>query len=84
MIDHYTSNAAGFNGGIGLTYKFSKFSNERFYVEARYVYVPKPKRYGVTVAQVHHATLQLLHRLELLSANSDRTSYIPVNFGIRF
>ena len=25
--------------GFGLTYKFSKFSNERFYVEARYVLV---------------------------------------------
>ena len=38
-IDHYTSNAVGVNGGFGLTYKFSKFSNERFYMEARYVYM---------------------------------------------
>jgi hypothetical protein len=37
-IDKYTSNAFGVNGGLGLTYKFSRFAGERFYVEARYVY----------------------------------------------
>jgi hypothetical protein len=26
-IDHYTSNAPGFNGGFGLTYKFSRFAD---------------------------------------------------------
>jgi hypothetical protein len=29
-IDSYTSNAVGFNGGFGLTYKFSRFSGEKF------------------------------------------------------
>jgi hypothetical protein len=29
-FDHYTSNAPGFNAGIGLTYKFSRFADERF------------------------------------------------------
>src|SRR5205807_1091715 len=36
--DKYTSNAFGVNGGLGFTYKFSRFAGERFFVEARYVY----------------------------------------------
>jgi len=52
VIDHYTSNAVGVNGGIGLTYKFSKFSKERFYVEARYVFIPNSQRYGLTAQNV--------------------------------
>ena len=44
--DHYISNAVGVNGGFGLTYKFSKFSNQRFYMEARYVYVANEQRPG--------------------------------------
>ena len=30
IIDHYTSNAPGFNAGFGLTYKFSKFAQGAF------------------------------------------------------
>ena len=57
IIDHYTSNAVGFNAGLGLTYKFSKFSNERFYGEVRYVFVDNSHRPGVN----GHEYLQLRH-----------------------
>jgi hypothetical protein len=80
-IDHYTSNAAGFNGGIGLTYKVSKFSNERFYVEARYVFIPNSQRYGYTAANI--ATTNY-NGWNAYPANSNRTTYIPVKFGLRF
>jgi hypothetical protein len=82
-IDHYTSNAVGVNGGFGLTYKFSKFSNERFYMEARYVYIPNSQRIGVTAANV--ATFGATYNgYNYYPANSNRTTFIPVNFGIRF
>jgi len=80
-IDHYTSNAVGVNGGFGLTYKFSKFSNERFYMEARYVYIPNSQRYGVTAQNVASSPL---NATDFYPANSNRTTYIPVKFGIRF
>jgi hypothetical protein len=82
-IDHYTSNAAGVNGGLGLTYKFSKFSNERFYVEARYVLIANQHRPGVTAAS-STATLNAYNGFNLYPQNSNRTSYIPIKFGIRF
>jgi hypothetical protein len=80
-IDHYTSNAPGANGGIGLTYKFSKFSNERFYVEARYVAIFNKQRFGYTSATI---TRDLNNNTNLYPANSNRTTYIPIKFGIRF
>jgi hypothetical protein len=80
-IDHYTSNSAGFSGGIGLTYKVSKFSNERFYVEARYVFIPNSQRIGYTATNV--ATTNY-NGYDAYPANSNRTTYIPVKFGLRF
>jgi len=91
-IDHYTSNAPGFSGGFGITYKFSRFSNERFYLEARYVFVDNSQRYGYTVNDI--TIPQSLARPEysasspdpnnLYPANSNRTTYIPIKVGIRF
>ena len=83
MIDHYTSNAGGVNGGFGLTYKFSKFSNERFYVEARYVLVLDETRAGVT-ASTPTSVLNAYSGTDYYPANSHRTTYIPIKFGIRF
>ena len=80
-IDKYTSNAPGFNGGFGLTYKLSRFSNERFYVEARYVYVANKQRFGYTAANVASAPLTATN---FYPANSNRTTYIPIKVGIRF
>jgi hypothetical protein len=80
-FDHYTSNAFGVNGGFGLTYKFSRFSNERFYVEARYVLMLNSQRTGVTTANVATSPL---NATDYYPANSDRTTYIPIKVGIRF
>jgi len=80
-IDKYTSNAPGFNGGLGLTYKFSRFSNERFYLEARYVFVDNSHRAGFTVANESSITATSTN---LYPANSNRTTYIPIKAGIRF
>ena len=80
-IDHYTSNAFGVNGGVGLTYKFSRFSNARFYVEARYVLMLDSQRTGVTSANVATSPL---NATDFYPANSDRTTYIPIKVGIRF
>ena len=82
-IDHYTSNAVGVNGGFGLTYKFSKFSNERLYMEARYVYIPNSQRFGFTAAD-STTTIENYTGYNYYPANSNRTTYIPVKFGIRF
>jgi hypothetical protein len=80
-IDKYTANAPGFSGGFGLTYKFSRFSNERFYGEVRYVFVDNSHRPGFTVANEASITATSTN---LYPANSNRTTYIPVKFGIRF
>ena len=80
-VDHYTSNAFGVNGGVGVTYKFSHFSNERFYVEARYVFMLDSQRTGVTSANVATSSLSAT---DFYPANSNRTTYIPIKVGIRF
>jgi hypothetical protein len=69
------------NGGVGLTYKFSRFSNARFYVEARYVLMLDSQRTGVTSANVATSPL---NATDFYPANSDRTTYIPIKVGIRF
>ena len=69
-IDKYTSNAVGFNGGLGLTYRPSRFSGERFYVEARYVYVDNQPRAASNT--------------NLYPPNANQTYYVPVTFGLRF
>jgi hypothetical protein len=80
-VDHYTSNAAGVNGGFGLTWKFSHFSSERFYMEARYVFMANQGRTGYTAANVATTGYS---GYDAYPANSHRTTYIPVKFGIRF
>lgn len=78
-VDHYTSNAPGFDGGIGLTYKFSRFANERFYAEARYVYVDNKFRPGIT-----NDTVLTYTGYNYFPENSNTTSYFPIKFGLRF
>jgi hypothetical protein len=80
-FDQYVSNAVGFNGGFGLTYKFSRFSNERLYAEARYVFIDNSQRYGYTAANVNTTTY---NGYNAFPANSNRTTYLPIKFGIRF
>jgi hypothetical protein len=90
-ICHYSSNAPGFNGGFGLTYKFSKFSNQRFYMEARYVFMDNSYRPGLTAANSTTPPYGspgnpggTYTGFNAYPANSNRTTYIPVKFGIRF
>jgi hypothetical protein len=76
-IDEYTSNAFGINGGVGLTYKFSRFASQRLYVEGRYVYTfnsPRAFDYG----DVN------FNDVNVFPQNSAKTSFIPITFGIRF
>lgn len=80
-VDHYTSNAFGVNAGFGLTYKLSKFANERLYVEGRYVYMLNSQRYGYTAANV---LTTLYAGYDAYPENSNRTAYIPITVGLRF
>jgi hypothetical protein len=76
-IDKYTSNAVGVNGGVGATYKFSRFASTRFYVEARYVYTFNSARqfsFGDANGNGFNVFPQI----------SAKTGYIPVTFGVRF
>jgi hypothetical protein len=79
----YTSNAPGFAGGFGLTYKFSHFSGERFYAEARYVFIDNSQRYGYTAADAEAGTIPVT-ATNFYPANSNRTTYIPIKVGLRF
>jgi len=83
VVDHYTSNAVGFNGGLGVTYKFSRFSSERFYAEVRYVFVDNSLRNGITIANMNSSANNYLVANDF-PANSNHTSYLPINVGIRF
>ena len=78
-IDDYTSNSVGVNGGIGFTYKFSKFANERFYGEVRYVHTFNSYRPESTINA--DGTVS---GYNFFSQNSLSTDYIPVKFGVRF
>lgn len=78
-FDHYTSNAPGFDGGFGFTYKISRFANERFFAEVRYTYMLNTYKPGLTVANAPTYTGN-----NLFPENSQRTAYIPVKFGLRF
>lgn len=80
-IDHYTSNAIGVNGGFGFTFKPSRFANEKFYAEARYVFVDNPQRQGFTI---NNFTASTATSTNFYPANSNKTTYIPIKFGIRF
>jgi hypothetical protein len=84
IIDHYTSNAPGVNGGLGLTLKFSRFSNQRLYVEGRYVVVFNEQRIGLTSSNVNTAFGRSFTGFNFYPANSNRTTYIPIKVGIRF
>jgi len=80
-IDKYTSNAPGFNGGLGFTYRPSRFAGEKFFVEARYVYIDNKSRpyYDGTKGTSLSATY-----FNLFPQNSNTTSYVPVTVGLRF
>ena len=80
-IDKYTSNAPGFDGGIGMTYKAGRFSSERIFVEARYVFVDNQQKAGFTVNNYTQITATSTN---FYPANSNRTTYTVYKAGIRF
>ena len=76
-IDKYTSNAFGVNGGLGLTYKFSRFAGERFFVEGRYVYTfNSARQFSLGDANGNG--------FNVFPQNSAKTGFIPITFGVRF
>jgi hypothetical protein len=76
-IDKYTSNAFGVNGGLGFTYKVSRFASTRFFVEGRYVYTFNSQR-QFSFGDANG------NGFNVFPQNSARTSYIPITFGLRF
>lgn len=75
-IDKYTSNAFGLNGGIGFTYKLSRFASTKFYAEARYVWTDNSRRpYDISGTTSY---------FNAFPQNSAPTTWIPVTFGLRF
>jgi hypothetical protein len=87
VIDHYTSNAPGFNAGIGLTFKPSRFAGERLFVEGRYDLILNSQRFGLTAANINTTTGQNYYYADgtnYYPANSNRTTYTVFKAGIRF
>jgi len=82
-IQNYSSNSAGVNGGIGLTYKFSHFSSERLYGEVRVVHTFNNYRPGITVNSTPTEQADYTG-WNYFPQNSQETTYFPVKFGIRF
>jgi hypothetical protein len=80
-IDSYISNAVGVNGGVGFTYKMSRFSDLKFYGEARYVYTANSSRpyFDGSTGTSLSATY-----FNVFPQNSAKTTYIPLTFGVRF
>ena len=78
-IDKYTSNAPGFSGGIGFTYKPSRFAGSKFFAEGRYVYVDNQSR-----PYQDCFTTTTCPYFNVFPQNSATTSYIPIKFGIIF
>ena len=84
VIDHYTSNAPGFNGGFGITYKPSRFAGERLFAEARYEFMDNSQRRGLTVANVTTTYGSSYAGYNYYPANSNRTTWLSYKAGIRF
>lgn len=81
VIDSYVSNAVGVNGGLGFTYRLSRFSDLKFYGEARYVYTANKERPyfdGTTGTSLSASYFNVFPQ------NSAKTTYIPLTFGVRF
>jgi hypothetical protein len=82
-FDYYTSNAPGFDVGLGGSYKLSPDSHARLYVEARYVFIANSQRTGIVNTPESLATVTDT-TTNFYPANSNHTFYFPVTVGIRF
>lgn len=86
-IDHYMSNAPGFSGGLGLTYKVSYFASARIFAEARYTFIDNSHRFGLTNSNLNTTAGQTYYNANgsnFYPANSNRTSYATFKAGLRF
>jgi hypothetical protein len=85
-FDSYTSNSAGVDAGFGVTYKFSRFANERFYAEARFVHTFNQYKPGIDGSNYNNYASSGYNypTTNLYPANSRTSTYVPVKFGIRF
>jgi len=86
-IDHYMSNAPGFSGGFGLTYKVSHYSSARIFAEARYIFIDNSHRFGLTNSNINTTAGQTYYNANgsnFYPANSNRTSYATFKAGLRF
>ena len=75
-FDTYTNNSFGISGGLGYTYKLSRFSNAKLFTEARYVWVANSKNY--------QSATQAAAAGNYYPQANDRAGYIPITFGIRW
>jgi hypothetical protein len=82
-FDSYVSNAFGVNGGVGFTYKLSRFSDLKFYGEARYVYTDNESRPYYDGTTGTNPTTNANY-FNVFPQNSAKTTYIPLTFGVRF
>lgn len=82
-IQNYTSNSPGASGGIGITYKPSRFSGERLYAEARIVHTFNTYKPGIDVNTPTNVSNGYTG-WNFFPANSQETTYFPVKVGIRF
>lgn len=71
-FDHYSNNAGGVSGGIGFTYRLSRFASQKLYAEARYAWVDNQPSANSTAPGA------------LYPENNKRTGYFPVTVGIRW
>ena len=82
-IDHYTSNAPGYDAGFGLTWRLAPDSHARLYMEGRYVFIDNQQRYGIIYSPASLATVTE-STTNFYPTNSNRTEYIPLTVGLRF
>ena len=82
-LDSYTSNAPGFDAGVGFTYKLSPDSHAKLYLEMRYVFINNKYRPGIVNTPESLATITD-STTNFYPANSNQTDYIPLTVGIRF
>lgn len=71
-FDHYSNNAGGVNGGIGFTYRLSRFASQKLYAEARYVWVDNQPSANSSNPDA------------LYPENNKRTGYFPITVGLRW
>ncbi|HTF64492.1 MAG TPA: hypothetical protein VK638_17555 [Edaphobacter sp.] len=69
-FDHYSNNAGGVSGGIGFTYRLSRFASQKLYAEARYAWVDNQPSANSVVSYYPE--------------NNKRTGYFPVTVGLRW